>query len=208
MARLGDVILVDPETELILPAERPGEWRAIRQNSGNALYEIDPSAGVPLSVQTPYLVAGVKGTVFSVIVDAGYSSVSVISGRVDVRCLATEESVELLAGDTVVFDVKRRELEIYHESRGAAMDRGGEVSGKALQSIRKTGRLLDEATTGLMEDGSADDTWAELRKLDLSLWDADRDLRKDDLDGSIEEDRIVLTNEEDSKLIKAGLKRP
>lgn len=207
LTRLGDIVLVDPQTEIVLPHRRTGPDGTIRQSSGSVLYEIAPSEGTGVRVVTPLLVAGVKGTVFSVIVDEGYSSVSVMSGNVEVTVLATGEAVDLSAGDMAVFDGERGELEVYRESRREAGELRAEISRNARRSLQRTGSLLDEASASLMEESLDDEGWMELKRLDLSLWSGDRELRREDLDATLEEDRKILANEEDSKLINAGLKQ-
>lgn len=207
LTRLGDIVLVDPESEIILPGERSGPGGAFRQRSGNALYEIEPTPDASVSVETPYLIAGVKGTVFSVIAGEGFSSVGVISGRVHVRARATRQEADLLAGDIAVFEAERGELEVYREAREDARQARSEISRGARESMKRTGRLLEEAGDSLLDESLGEESWAELKRLDLSLWSGDRDMRMLELDAALEEDRKILTNEEDGKLINLGLKR-
>ncbi len=209
LARKGDVILVDPASEIVLPAVKSGPSTVIRQGSGNALYRIEPSPDRSVSVETPWLVAGVKGTVFSVIVEPAWASVSVASGRVEVRCLATGEVADLEAGDMVVFNAEMRVMEVYRERREGAGEVTGEISRSAKESLDTTVDLLEEASASLDRKEMGGLALDELLRMDLSVWNLERDLAELDLDTTLKEDDALLSGDEDQGLLgKLGLKRP
>lgn len=209
LASGGDVILVDPASEIVLPAVAPGSPTVIRQGSGNALYRIDPTAQRSVRVETPWLVAGVKGTVFSVVVSEAYASVSVASGRVAVRCLVTGEVADLHSGDMAVFDAGLGAMEVYRERREDAREKPPEVSRSAKESLDATVDLLEEASASLTTKELGSEALGELTRMDLSLWTIERDLRALELDKELEEDDALLTGDEDQRLLdKVGLKSP
>ena len=95
-------IAVGPETQLDFPAAAVsgGPIDRVSQPIGNAYYKVGPQGGDRLRVETPYLVAVIKGTQFNVAVTADSSTISLHEGRLEI--LATEENIaaiELNAGE-------------------------------------------------------------------------------------------------------------
>ncbi|MBB5716666.1 FecR family protein [Sphingomonas aerophila] len=83
-----DFVTVAPNSRVSVPeaAQASGLTKLI-QTIGNAVYKIE-KLGVPhFGVNTPYLAAVVKGTTFSVTVDASSSSLQVVEGAVEVATL-------------------------------------------------------------------------------------------------------------------------
>ena len=83
-----DFVTVAPNSRVSVPeaAQASGLTKLI-QTIGNAVYKIE-KLGVPhFGVSTPYLAAVVKGTTFSVTVDASSSSLQVVEGAVEVATL-------------------------------------------------------------------------------------------------------------------------
>lgn len=99
----ASVIVVDPQSRLVLPAVA-GDGTAVRQEIGSAIYEIDGSRQKDFRVETPFLVAGVKGTVFLVAVTENGAAVTVREGTVEVLARQSGERVEVHAGETVLVD--------------------------------------------------------------------------------------------------------
>ncbi|MGH8243316.1 MAG: FecR domain-containing protein [Steroidobacteraceae bacterium] len=104
--RQGDTTIgVGPETRLEFPAPAASERALERvvQPAGNAFYDVGPQGNRRLRVETPLLVAVIKGTQFNVAVGPDSSTISLFEGRLEV--LATESgiaSVELNAGEVAV----------------------------------------------------------------------------------------------------------
>ena len=71
---------VGPDTVLEFPATQPrGESvERIVQSQGNAFYDVGRREGRKLRVETPYLVAVIKGTQFSVTVQEDSTSISLL----------------------------------------------------------------------------------------------------------------------------------
>jgi hypothetical protein len=222
LARSGDVILVDPLTEIVLPEGEPGPAMTIRQGSGNALYRIEPSAERRVAVETPWLVAGVKGTVFSVIVETAYASVSVASGRVEVLCTVTGERADLGAGDMIVFDAAAQRMEIYRDRRRSASraeertepegeartaDSEEEISRSASESLDATIDLLEEASASLAITDTDVLALEEVRSVDLDVWTLERELGDLTAETSLKESSLLAGDEDESLLGKLGLTR-
>ena len=93
------ILLVRPESELTLPhLEDLNDDSQVYQENGQVTYEIDGSKVERFEVVTPFLIAGVKGTVFTVTVRADGASVSVSEGIVGIRSRLNDDEVELVAG--------------------------------------------------------------------------------------------------------------
>jgi hypothetical protein len=93
------ILLVRPESELTLPhLEDLNDDSQVYQDSGQVTYEIDGSKVERFEVVTPFLIAGVKGTVFTVTVRADGASVGVSEGIVEIRSRLNDDRVELVAG--------------------------------------------------------------------------------------------------------------
>jgi hypothetical protein len=165
MTRGGDVILVHPRSELILPP--PGKAATfIRQESGSVLYEIETrdmkqeELAMPVEVETPFLVAGVKGTVFSVVVQPSFVSVSVMEGNVEVRSKSTGEMVDLFGGDMALLGGRGDRFEVYRSGSSETGMRREEMSEPARTSRKEAYRLV---RTAALED----ETFEEMK---LDLW--------------------------------------
>lgn len=102
-----NLILVDPDTRLELPT-RVSPQRPLRvyQKRGSATYDIHKGRRQHFQVVTPYLIAGVKGTVFRVQVGERSSSVLVTEGLVEVFTLRGDLGVDVHAGQQVHLDAR------------------------------------------------------------------------------------------------------
>ena len=164
MTRGGDVILVHPRSELILPP--PGQAATfIRQESGSVLYEIETRDPLreglprPVEVDTPFLVAGVKGTVFSVVVEPGFVSVSVMEGNVEVRSKATGETADLFEGDMALLTGRDDRFEVYRS--------GSSETGMSREEMSESARTSRKEAYRLVRTASLEDATFEEMKLDL-----------------------------------------
>jgi len=102
--RQGDTTLgIGPDTQLEFPAPSGKAIERVVQPIGNAFYDVGPQGNRRLRVETPYLVAVIKGTQFNVAVTSTGSSISLYEGRLEV--LAPDggaPTVELNAGEIAV----------------------------------------------------------------------------------------------------------
>ena len=73
---------IGPNSTVLLPAADASRENVI-QNVGRVLYSVKPRKSRTFSVQTPYLVSVVKGTLFSVAIEGGATEVALLEGSVE-----------------------------------------------------------------------------------------------------------------------------
>jgi len=100
--RQGDTTIgVGPNTRLDFPASATPEGPVDRivQPLGNAFYNVGPRGNRRLRVETPYLVAVIKGTQFSVTVEPDGGTISLHEGSLEILAPGGDASVMLNAGE-------------------------------------------------------------------------------------------------------------
>lgn len=97
LIRGEDIIVVHEGTTISLPAPAIAHSETqIEQPDGAAFYAVDPRPDPQFAVQTQHLVAGVKGTEFSLIEDG--TRLQVLHGVVGTRDLASGDNADVTAG--------------------------------------------------------------------------------------------------------------
>ena len=92
-------ILISPNSVVGLPAEKKeGLSTTIIQQAGSILLEVEKRNVKHFEVETPYLAAVVKGTQFSVTVNAGSTKVGVLRGQVEVSDFKTGQIAQVMPG--------------------------------------------------------------------------------------------------------------
>ena len=137
--RAGDRIEITPGSRLQF--EPQASTTSVLQRAGRAIYDIVTGGKPRFDVRTPFLVAGVKGTVFSVTVTTGGASVSVSEGVVGVSPPTPGgfDAADVGAGSSAAVSVDAGSLSITVEDTpagrapeslrdGAATPRGGQRS--------------------------------------------------------------------------------
>ena len=177
LAQRSTVLVVDPASEVVLPRE--GEAPKVRQDRGAVLYDVDGRTHAGMTIETPNLIAGVKGTVFVVTVRDGSSVVTVLEGLVTVTSRTTGEAVDVGAGDAALVaegaeggvilrpsanprdeslppEAKKRLREDEKLSERLATDDGliATTSHATKEGADTTGSLLDDSTDRLLDDSS------------------------------------------------------
>ena len=84
LVRGQEQILISPNSVISLPAAKSPGTTNVLQQSGTILLDVEKRNVPHFEVETPYLVAVVKGTQFRVTVGQGESLVTVLAGQVDV----------------------------------------------------------------------------------------------------------------------------
>jgi hypothetical protein len=84
--------------ELLEGAEPGLPLQRVVQNQGSAFYDIAPRESSRLRVETPYLVAVIKGTEFNVTVAAETSTVALFEGRLQIEAPDVGDVVDLHEG--------------------------------------------------------------------------------------------------------------
>ena len=101
LVRGEETILVSPNSVIGLPTEKKdGMSTTILQQAGSILLEVEKRNVKHFEVETPYLAAVVKGTHFSVTVNATSTSVNVERGQVEVSDFKTGQIAQILPGQT------------------------------------------------------------------------------------------------------------
>ncbi|MEX0734146.1 MAG: FecR family protein [Steroidobacteraceae bacterium] len=142
--RQGDTTIgVGPDTQLDFPAPAAsaGAIDRVVQPRGNAYYNVGPRGNQRLRVETPYLVAVIKGTQFNVAVTPDSSTISLHEGRLEV--LATESgiaAVELNAGEVAIRKRGEKTIRVLQVKNGAG-------------SSAASGGGSDGTTTALVPSG-------------------------------------------------------
>jgi hypothetical protein len=103
LARNGDIVEVAADSALELPGDAAGRpVKGVVQTLGTLLFKIVTRPEDPFRVQTPYLAALVKGTVFAVTVQANGTTLRVDRGAVEVTSKLSRETSLIRAGQTAV----------------------------------------------------------------------------------------------------------
>jgi hypothetical protein len=126
--RAGDRIEITPGTRLQL--EPQASTTSVLQRAGRAIYDIVTGGKPRFDVRTPFLVAGVKGTVFSVTVTTSGASVSVSEGVVGVSPPTPDgfDAADVGAGSSAAVSVAAAGLSITVEDT---------LAGRAPESLRE-----------------------------------------------------------------------
>ncbi len=141
LVRGNDLMIVQPGSVVRLPAVDTSLSTRIQQRLGRVLYQVEPRENPNFSVETPLLVAVVKGTRFEVVISSDGTQVNVAEGVV--------ETIERASGAT--FDVAA--------GRSAAVAQGTTTpmtvigsDGETIQALSTISRALDG---GLAAGGGA-----------------------------------------------------
>jgi hypothetical protein len=101
LVRGQETILVAPNSAITIPAtQKDSGSTTIVQQSGSILLEVDKRNVRNFEVETPYLVAAVKGTQFKVSVNQGNASVDVLKGSVQVADFKSGQYALVLPGQS------------------------------------------------------------------------------------------------------------
>ena len=95
---------IGPNTRLDFPASDASDGAADRivQPLGNAFYDVGARGSRRLRVETPYLVAVIKGTQFTVAVGPDSGTISLHEGSLEILAPGTDASVMLEAGEIAI----------------------------------------------------------------------------------------------------------
>lgn len=150
--RQGETTIgVGPATQLEFPAQdAPGPVDRVTQPTGNVFYSVGPRGNRKMRVETPYLVAVIKGTQFNVAVTPESSTISLHEGKLEI--LATDGGaapVMLNAGEVAVRrkgEPQIRVLKITSAASASAGSSGGR--GGAEPAIPAAEPAGDDGTPG------------------------------------------------------------
>jgi hypothetical protein len=97
-------ITVAADTEIEIPAEAADGQLIARlvQHRGNVFYDVAHREAGRLRVETPLLVAVIKGTQFNVSVQEDSTTISLFEGRLEIRTPDDNEVIQLNAGEIAI----------------------------------------------------------------------------------------------------------
>src|ERR1700760_3094053 len=99
LVRGEETILIAPNSVIGVPTEKKdGLSTTILQQAGSILLEVEKRNVKHFEVETPYLAAVVKGTQFSVTVNAGNTRVDVSRGQVEVADFKSGQIAQVMPG--------------------------------------------------------------------------------------------------------------
>src|SRR5262245_4655955 len=104
LTQAGTNVSVASDTDVEIPAEAVDGNLIARmvQHRGNVFYDVAPRDLGKLRVETPFLVAVIKGTQFNVAVQNDSTTISLFEGRLEIRTPDNSEVVQLNAGEIAV----------------------------------------------------------------------------------------------------------
>jgi len=104
LTQAGTKISVASDTDVEIPAEAVDGNLIARlvQHSGNVFYDVAPRDLGKLRVETPFLVAVIKGTQFNVAVQDGSTTISLFEGSLEIHTPDDDDVIQLNAGEIAI----------------------------------------------------------------------------------------------------------
>ena len=104
LTQAGTKISVANDTDVEIPAEAVDGNLIARlvQHRGNVFYDVAPRDLGKLRVETPFLVAVIKGTQFNVAVDDDGTTISLFEGSLEIRTPDDSDVIQLNAGEIAI----------------------------------------------------------------------------------------------------------
>lgn len=157
LTRDGVTVTIGPDSQVQIKERLNGKFTDVLQTAGAADVEVNPAKHIRLAVETPYMAAVVKGTVFSVATFKGYSETAVKRGRVAVIDVENHLEADVTAGQSATSG-EGKPLSL---SGAGALDTPEPFKGKVVTRAAD-GTLVeteDKAVSGASEDakGKSDD---------------------------------------------------
>jgi hypothetical protein len=88
--QMSSTLDIGPNSIVVIPGPAKDGSEKIIQGLGRALYSVKPRTSRSFSVETPYLVSVVKGTMFSVAIQDGGAEVALLEGSVELNASGIE----------------------------------------------------------------------------------------------------------------------
>ncbi len=149
---------VEPNSRIELPLPKRAPATRVMQWFGEVIYEIGKGPPGHFEVDTPHLVAVVKGTKFSVTVDERGSAVDVSEGVVHVTAGRDKENgTDVTAGGNAA--VSKSKPDNVSVSAGKSANAGATASGSSASSAKSSKESADGSANGTAEGkakGTAD----------------------------------------------------
>lgn len=145
LLQLGSKLHVGPNSTIAMPDAGPqgSIIDKIKQTAGYVLYNIKSRKTQPLSVETPYLVAVVKGTVFTIAVEGHAAQVALMEGSLDISAPGVTRHVLLKPNESIRHADGEPDLAVQTSTSRVAQPRSG-------SGADSTAALSDPTQSGQM----------------------------------------------------------
>jgi hypothetical protein len=125
LEQLGSKLHLGPDATMLLPQARDNAVDSIKQSTGTVLYNIKSRKEHPLSVETPYLVSVVKGTLFTVAVEEHAATVALMEGSLDISAPGVTNHVLLKPNQSIRHAEGESQLTLHSSTPAAAIPHNG-----------------------------------------------------------------------------------
>jgi hypothetical protein len=152
-------VSVASNTHVDLPAliAADGLIEHVSQPKGNALYDVAKRPGRKLRIETPYLVAVVKGTRFNVAAEAESATVALLEGRLEVWTPDDSDVVQLNAGEIATRARGDRSIRVLDMDTGDALRARSDSRSESDDSRSVDATRTDPAIDALAPTGTKDE---------------------------------------------------
>jgi hypothetical protein len=167
VAHGNDRMTVSANSAFTIPRDAdPATGPSILQTLGTLLFKVEHTPGRRFEVDTPYLAAVVKGTVFTVSIESGAQIVHVAQGAVEVSAALSHDAVLVRPGQTATLSSPSGTPAIIDGHRSSA-----EPDGKSTHGDERTNAAddLDSAAPSKTADAGAERLTRTLGKRPLDL---------------------------------------
>jgi hypothetical protein len=144
-------------TELEIPqsAAEGGLIERIVQIRGNAFYSVGKRERTKLRVETPYLVAVIKGTQFNVASQEESTTIALFEGQLEIRATDESDVIDLRAGQIAIRNrgepsIRTLEMNATADARAKSAGSLAAAAGSASPDTEQTARLA--VSTGVVDD--------------------------------------------------------
>lgn len=164
VAHGNDRLTVSANSAFSLPrGADPATGPSILQTLGTLLFKVEHTPGRRFEVDTPYLAAVVKGTVFTVSIDGGAQIVHVAEGAVEVSAALSHDAVLIRPGQTATLSSPSGTPAIIDGHRSSADPDGKGTRGDAAPGDKPSAPDAKPTNAAVDRDSAARGKAAEAR---------------------------------------------
>jgi hypothetical protein len=151
---------VAASTRIEIPVSGLGEpIERVLQPEGSAFYNVGKRLGKKLRVETPYLVAVIKGTQFNVAVQGDGTTISLFEGQLEIRAPDDSEVISINAGEIAIRHANDKAIRVLRMDPNTAPAKPGDTSERRGNSLAgETSKPAGESTTSTSSSGAAEDS--------------------------------------------------
>lgn len=130
LQQLGSKLHIGPNSTIAMPDAGPQGSMVdkIKQSAGYVLYNIKSRKTQPLSVETPYLVAVVKGTMFTIAVQEHAAEVALMEGSLDISAPGVTQHILLKPNESIRHADGEPGLAVQSATSGVVAPHSGSVA--------------------------------------------------------------------------------